>query len=157
MSSINQLSERSVADVMTAKVVSVMADDTISDVSKLMLDYSLSTIPVINSTNQCIGIISRKDMTELYLKEDQELAHLVDADRLSLEWFSRATETSDVCKVHELMSVDVVTVAQSANLPAACQMMASQQIHHLPVVNDDDELVGMISTFDVVKAISEIG
>ncbi len=156
MSAINQLAGIEVADVMTTQVVSVMADDSLQDVVSLMLEHELSTVPVVNSANQCIGIFSGKDMTELFLEEDQELSRLLDTDRLSMEWLSRSTETTDLRKVHELMNVNVTTIHRNKKLQAACKLMAKKKIHHLAVVDDNDVLVGVLSTFDVVNAIANL-
>lgn len=154
MSATKSLAEIQIGDIMTTHVVSVMADDSIQEVAEMMVDSELSTVPVINSIDKCVGILSRKDITEMFLQEDKELSRLLDTDRYSVEWLSRATETSERRSVREFMNFEVSTIHQNAKLATACQIMAKQKVHHLPVVNDNDTLVGVVSTFDVVNAVA---
>ncbi len=154
MKTLGNLTDVKISEVMTRHLVTVMADDSIQDVAGIMLEHGLSTIPVVNSNKKCIGIISRNDMTELFHKEDEQLSQLLDADRLSLEWFNRSTETSDIRKVKELMTDNVSMINHDLNLTEACREMVRNRIHHLPVVDGNENIVGMLSTFDIVDAIA---
>lgn len=156
MTNIKDLTDIEVGDVMTTRLVTTMADDTVQEVAALMLENDFSTIPVVNSSEQCVGILSRKDLTEMFLQEDQELSRLLDTDRLSMEWLSRSTETSELRKVHELMNVNITTILRTAKLPAVCQTMSKHKVHHLPVIDENETLVGMVSTFDVINAIADL-
>ena len=52
------------------------------------------------------------------------------------------------------MTRDVITVPQSDPVHAAAGMMRSSNVHHL-VVTHEDEIVGILSTFDLLKVIEE--
>lgn len=152
----NQFTETKVSDVMSTHVHKLMANDTVQEAVALMVDHSLNTIPIVDSDDKCIGILSRTDMTELFLQEDHELARVLDTDRLSMDWIHRTLETSDVCQVNELMTYEVAKIRVDQNLHDASREMVRGKIHHLPVVDDNERIVGILSSFDIVKAVAEI-
>lgn len=51
-----------VSDVMTAKVVTIKADATVEDAATLMHDKQVSRLPVVDTTNRLVGLISRGDI-----------------------------------------------------------------------------------------------
>ncbi len=154
MATLGKLANAKVSEVMTQHVISLTASDTIQEAASVMLEHGFSTVPVVNTNNKCIGILSRSDLTELLLQQDDELSRLLDTDRLSLEWFNRTMETTDSRSVNELMSDNVSLVKENTSLPDACREMVRNRVHHLPVVNRDDKVVGIISTFDIVNAVA---
>ncbi len=154
MATLGKLANAKVSEVMTQHVISLTASDTIQEAASVMLEHGFSTVPVVNTNNKCIGILSRSDLTELLLQQDDELSRLLDTDRLSLEWFNRTMETTDSRSVNELMSDNVSLVKENTSLPDACREMVRNRVHHLPVVNKDDKVVGIISTFDIVNAVA---
>ena len=155
MTTLESLSHLKVCDVMTRDVVSAMADESIHEVAQSMAENELSAIPVVNHLNQCIGIISRSDLTEMFLEEDQVLSGLLDADRMSVAWLSQSTEAGTLRKVKELMQDQLVTIGADSSVVQACRVMADHQIHHLLVTGDDRELLGIVSTFDIVRLIGQ--
>lgn len=51
-----------------------------------------------------------------------------------------------------IMSTDLVTVSPNDNLAAARELMHKKHIHHLPVVDDNEKLVGLVTLTDVLAA-----
>ena len=154
MKTLGQLKNVKVEALMTRQMVTVMADDSVKDLAGTLLEHGLSTIPVVNSHGKCIGIISRKDLTELFLQEDVELSRLLETDRLSLEWFNQLAETTEQRSVKELMTDNVSVINTQARLADVCREMVRNRVHHLPVVDDSDKVVGIVSSFDIVDAIA---
>lgn len=150
----NPISNVQISEAMTRRVETLSPSDTIKDAVTLMMDSKLSTVPVVDGENRCIGILSRNDLTEMFLNEDNVLASVLDTDRLSLEWLNRSLDTGDVKMVKELMTYDVTTLRSDQNLSDACREMTRHKIHHLPVVDDQNKVIGIVSTFDVVTSIA---
>ena len=150
-----QFTEIKIKDVMSNHVQTLMCDDTVQDAVALMIENKFSTIPVVDVHNKCIGILSRSDVTEIFLREDHELARVLDTDRLSMDWIQGSLETCEIRQVKELMTFDVAQIRQTQSIADACQEMAQNKIHHLPVVDEDDHVVGILSTLDIVKAVAE--
>lgn len=147
------LSSTEVKEVMSKHVEYLMCDDTISDALAMMIDQGLTTAPVVNSEDKCIGILSRSDLTGTLLDEDGELSKLLDTS-VTFGRFVESLETCDSRKVSEMMTYEVETIREDQSVVEACNIMSSNKIHHLPVVNAAGKVVGMISSFDVVKAVA---
>jgi len=58
--------------------------------------------------------------------------------------------------LNAIMSTDVVTVPLSASLAEARSLMQENRFHHLPVVNDDGNFVGLLTQTDVLAATDSI-
>ena len=54
--------------------------------------------------------------------------------------------------IEAIMSTDLITLPPSASVAEARTLMHNNRIHHLPVVNDDDELVGLVTLTNVLAA-----
>ncbi len=54
--------------------------------------------------------------------------------------------------IDTIMTTDLITVSPSASLAEARELMHDHRIHHLPVVNEDDGLVGLLTLTDVLAA-----
>lgn len=153
-SSRSTLSTITVKSIMSKHVEYLMTDDKISDALSMMIDQGLTTAPVVNSDDKCVGILSRSDLTDMLLDEDGELARILDTS-VTFGRFCESLETCESRKVSEMMTYDVQTIHEEASIVEACQMMVGKKIHHLPVVNSDEKVVGIISSMDVVKAVAQ--
>jgi CBS domain-containing protein len=58
--------------------------------------------------------------------------------------------------LNTIMSTDLITLQPTATLAEARALMQSNRIHHLPVVGDDDELVGLVTLTNVLAATDSI-
>ncbi len=150
----NPFTDIPVSQVMTREVQSLRAGDSIRDAVGMMLENRLNTVPVVDLANNCIGMLSRSDLTEQFLQEDSELSRMMD-EGPSMEWLYRTLDTSDAQLVQEFMVPDVTTVREDQSLSETCRIMAKQEIHHLPVVDERQQVRGIVSAFDVVRAVAE--
>ena len=143
-----------VSEIMTREVQTLRAGDSIREAVGMMVENRLTTVPVVDVTNTCIGILSRSDLTELFMQEDNELTRVMDQGP-SMEWLYRSLDTSDARLVQEFMIPDVATVTESDSLAATCKIMVQHEVHHIPVVDHDRRVLGIVSTFDIVRAIAD--
>ncbi len=58
--------------------------------------------------------------------------------------------------IDAIMSTDLITVPPSATLADARRLMHANRIHHLPVVDEDDKLVGLVTLTNVLAATDSI-
>ena len=119
--------EKSVREVMTANPECLTADATISDAARIMKNQDTGVVPVLDG-KKIIGMITDRDIVVRGIAEGRDLAGT---------------------RVNELMSKSVRTVREGASLDEVIQLMSSAEIRRVPVVNDSDELVGIVSIGDV--------
>ena len=134
-----------VSDVMTHAVVAVGRDATFKDIVKLMEQWKVSALPVLEGEGRVIGVVSEADL--LPKEEFRE----GDQDR-----YTRLRRLSDLAKAdavtaEELMSSPAVTVHAGSTLAQAARIMVERKVKRLPVVNDEGLLEGVVSRADLLK------
>lgn len=139
-----------VRDIMSTAVKVARPDDLIRDVATVMCFNKISGMPVVDSTEQIVGVISEKDILHGMfptLDDMMENPTLVDYEALERDY-------RDVVnmKVSDLMSARVFTVEPELPVLKAASIMFRNRIRRIPV-SEGTRLVGIVSVGDVHKAI----
>ncbi|MCH7844586.1 MAG: CBS domain-containing protein [Acidobacteria bacterium] len=121
-----------VVDLMTTEVIAVSRDTGLRDAARLMFRNRVSGLPITQQDGTLIGIITEADFLRLEV-ERQEGAR------------------DQVVTVGEVMSIGVVTIRPEMEIYEAAKIMAVQEVKRLPVVDDDNRLLGVISRADIVS------
>lgn len=67
-------------DIMTPSVVTARPEMKIPEAAKLMLDAQVKRLPVIDEEGKVLGIVSRRDLLQPFLRTDEEIAHEIRED-----------------------------------------------------------------------------
>lgn len=110
------------------EVVTASPGDSISDAAKLMAHADVSTLP-LTEKGRLVGIITDKDLRRRVLGQDVPL------DK----------------PVSRVMTPDPITMSLDDDLLSAMLVMSQHNIHHLPIVNENDEIVGVVSSSDLLN------
>lgn len=110
----------------------------------------LSTITVY----EALRIMGEKNVGALLIIEENTLKGVI-SERDYARKIALKNKSSRETFVHEIMDWEVVTVKPTDNLDYCMDLMTTKRIRHLPVLADD-QVVGVISMGDVVKAIIDI-
>ena len=144
------------------KIGALMADDVVTvarstpfkEVARLLGAHRISGLPVIDEDDKVIGVISE---TDLMLRQAREPAPqtrlgswLGQLRRLSRS-VRQATDKSDARTAGGLMSTPAVTVRADASVTEAARTMAGHHIERLPVVDEEDRLVGIVTRRDLLQ------
>ena len=116
-----------VGDIMTRDVKTAAAENSFSDVAKVLHDNRISAVIVLEGESPA-GIVTERDVVNV-------VAEGVDP-----------TST----KVAERMTTDLATVSSKTDIAEAAGLMGQRRIRHLPVV-DRGRLVGIISIRDLTN------
>jgi CBS domain-containing protein len=127
-----------VADLMQTKVVTVRPDASVVDVIATLADAHVSAAPVVNAHGQVVGVVSSSDV----LTGEAEAT-----DREARTTLLEATVAQDI------MTPRALTIDPEADVRDAAREMLYAEVHRLFVVNED-RLVGVISTTDIVRAVA---
>jgi CBS domain-containing protein len=139
-------------DVMTVDVISVHPDTPVVEIAKRMVKEGVSALPVIDD-GRLVGIVSEGDLlrraeTQTERKRGPWLAVLASNSTLASEYVkSRARKAADV------MTSDVVTVAETASLLDIVDLLETKRIKRVPVLRDG-KMVGIISRANLVRALA---
>lgn len=136
---------------MSREVVRLSSDDTIHEALELLISNRVSALPVVDKKEHCIGILSTTDLIEFTRDVDAEFEAFNQLAPSSRSWFVESlTSSIGHESVGTYMSEDVETIELEAKLTKAAQVMSRNQVHHLPVVDHHNRLVGIISTMDIL-------
>lgn len=115
-----------VREVMTSNVSTLRDNSTIQDAANTMKNLNVGSIPVCDSTNRPIGIVTDRDIVI------RSVANGGDANR----------------SLREVMTNNLVSVSPDTDIHEAARIMAQHQIRRLPIV-ENNNLVGMLSIGDL--------
>lgn len=123
-------------EVMTKNPVCCLPNDTVVKAAELMKDKDVGSIPVVENeqTKKLVGIVT-----------DRDLALRIVADGLD----ARTT------KVETIMTRTVVTCHAEDDLQKALDSMAEKQLRRIPVVDNDNNILGIIAQADVATRVDQ--
>jgi CBS-domain-containing membrane protein len=151
---------KTAADIMDTDVPGLGTEDDAQHAIELLAEREIGALPVINSENRVIGIVSESD---LVLSEEQADLHLPAFFDLmgatiftgSLKGFEKRLDKAFATKVRDLMSEDPVVVRTDDPAEKVARKIAESHHNHLPVVDGDGKLAGMVTRADALAALLE--
>ncbi len=111
-------------------VITIGPDKTIRDALAILARHNFGALVVVNESNKPIGIISERDIVRLAAKNENLFS----------------------IPVGEVMTKNVITGIRQDELKAVANTMTEKRIRHLPIVDEQGVLIGIISIGDIVKA-----
>ncbi|MEI6347689.1 MAG: IMP dehydrogenase [Bacteroidota bacterium] len=109
---------------MIINPITIFENDTVAGALKLMAEFKIGGIPVVNSDNNLVGIVTNRDLR--FIREmDKEIS--------------------------TVMTRKVVTTSEFTDFEKAAEILQQYKIEKLPVVNKQGHLVGLITYKDIIK------
>jgi CBS domain-containing protein len=126
-----------VRDWMNDLVVYVNPDSTVADALALMRRRYIHSL-IVSKTPESphFGILTSTDISDKIIAQEKNPTKVT---------------------VGEIMTAPLLTVAQGASLKDCSVLMKEHRIHHLPVINEKEQIVGMISATDFLVAAEAMG
>ena len=131
-----------VRDLMTEHVYSLLEDDDLQAAQDLMWNHEIRHIPVVDSDQQVLGVLSERDLSKIQHQAEAVLPVASKADLLGRY------------RVGDAMTGEVLTVEEDVDIRSAAQMMIDQKFGCLPVVSGQ-RLIGILTESDFVKLMAE--
>ena len=122
-----------VARLMTTDVHTVTRDTLVEDAADKLIDNEIGSLVVIDEEGRVEGILTSTDFVHIVAESKPK------------------AETT----VQRYMTETVITGDAQDSIAEAAETMITYGIHHLPVVDDDGHLIGMLSTTDLASYLSE--
>lgn len=143
--------------IMTEKVISVNENATINEVVEILLKNKISGIPVVDKNQTVIGIISERDIIfqEKNLTPPLFLNIFDGIIQLGQTKFKEEFLKMSAYKVKDLMTKKVYTVTGETEHTEIADLMVKKNINRVPVVDQNNKLIGIITRADIIKAIYE--
>ena len=125
-----------VVDLMTNDPLTVTAAETVGKANELMAENNIRQIPVVNG-RELLGIVTDRDI-RAFLSE-------------ALVGEPEARERALGTAVGEIMTTEPLSIAPDDDLKDAVEMLIEQKFGAIPVVDEAEGLVGIVSYVDVLR------
>lgn len=140
-----------VGSVMTTDVVRAAYDTPFKEVARLLADHRISGLPVVDDDEKVIGVISETDLMARQAEAPDPYAR---PRRLRFPPLThRARRQAARARAHDagrLMSEPPVTVHAEDTVVEAARTMARHRVERLPVVDEEERLVGIVTRRDLL-------
>ncbi len=141
--------EMLVQDVMTTKVITVQKYESIVHVAHILSERNISGLPVVDKENKVIGIITQADILSILgVRREHTFKDLL---KHMLGEPLQERKMGDI--VGDIMVSPAFTVKATANISEIALIMDEKRIRRLPVVDNENRLIGIISRADILKAV----
>jgi CBS domain-containing protein len=151
------MSAKTAADIMTRDVKTIPADATLQEVATLLTTHNISGAPVVDESGRVVGIISESDLIS-EAKKRSSVPHVA-----AFGIFIPQEETLDrlyhggaTLIAEEVMSKRIVSVPQDTPLDNVAATMVRVNVNRLPVINEDGDLVGIITRHDLLRGLYDL-
>ncbi len=148
-----KMGELTVGDYMSRGAITIDDSEKVITAIRKMEENKLSVVPAVDGQGKIVGILSSTDLIEMIYVVQSELSALpLVSEKMQKRLLRLLTERGDTSYVRDVMKSPVETIVESANLVVAARKMDDSGYHHLPVVDENDRPIGMLSTSDFVRA-----
>lgn len=122
-------------DIMTSNPRAVTPNDSAMDAARIMRDTDVGIVPVVDDTSsmRLRGVVTDRDIAVRCIAEGR----------------------TGECGVTEVMSSDIVTARPDDELSTVMDRMKAEQVRRIPVVDDNQCLVGIIAQADIAYETSD--
>lgn len=111
-------------NVMISDPVTIHPDATVAEAIALMKEYRIGGIPVTDRNNILKGIVTNRDLR---------------------------FENNFSKKISQVMTTDLITTTYQSNLEDAARILKKHKIEKLPIVDENNKLIGLITYKDITK------
>ena len=114
-----------VKDLAISRVITTVPHKSVKHVKEIMRTKKIHSVPIIGTEGELLGIVTTKDLIE---------------------------NVSEHTPINRIMSSNIHTIPLYSDISIAARMMRNKKIHHL-LVTEEKKLVGIISSFDLLRLI----
>ena len=147
--------EKAVRDIMVKEVIAIQKDASVEELSRLLIENNISGVPVVDSKGKLAGIATEGDLiikdSDLhfprYFKLLDSIIYLE-----SLNRFKKNLKKYLGTKVEDVMTAKVRTVKLATPVSEAANLMIKHNINRLPVMDEQNDMVGIVTRADIVKS-----
>ncbi len=144
---------------MTKEVVTVKRSTNLSQLIEIFRKHSFHTLPVVETNNKIVGIVTFEDLLKVFQPYSQDLAQMlervpfVEREEEDILFVDISSEMGMLVIVDDLINTHFVTVTEEESVKEARRLMKLHDSPRILVVKDEDKLTGIVSLFDIILAI----
>jgi CBS domain-containing protein len=150
-----------ISEIMNTEVASAKPEDRLEDIVKILTSKKISGVPVVDTDNRVIGVITDRDL--LQYSEKLRIIPLVAYSAWAMPFpyypegiiYEKKTEEFSKTLTRDVMSKKVITINGSDSWHDAARLMRKHSVNRVPVVDADRKLIGIVTRTDLLNYLSE--
>jgi CBS domain-containing protein len=122
-----------VSELMETKFVTITGQESVKEAAKRLLVGETNHLPVIDSENRVIGIVTTYDVSKAFANDEQDLS------------------------VAEIMTKNVITISPDSPVDFAARALQKHNIGSLVVVDKNRRVLGLLNSYDLGDLVGRRG
>ena len=123
-----------ISEVMSSRPRAVTAQTSVREAAQLMEQEDVGSLPVVDERTRLVGIVTDRDLAVRVLAQGSD---------------------PEQTQVGQVASTDIVALTPEHDLDEALKLMAQEQVRRVPIVANENQLVGVVSQADVARVSKE--
>lgn len=148
---------KTVAEVMTPTPITVTPEMSLKEAIAILVEHKISGLPVIDREGELVGILSESDLMwqetgvepPPYIMILDSIIYLQNPGRYEKEIHKALGQT-----VADVMSDKAITIKGNQPVKKAAQLLHDKQIRRLPVLDEEGNVIGIITQGDIIRAMA---
>ncbi len=136
-----------VADVMSTDLVVATRTTPYKELVRSMREHKVNALPIVDSDHHLIGIVTETDLAFKQEYRPSEQPSFLEGTQQRRQRRKAAATLAEEC-----MSKPAAAVGPDVTVPTAARLLHRQGVHHLPVLDADGKLVGIVTRRDLLGA-----
>ncbi len=146
-----------VADVMSRDPIVVKSETPLKEAVQILAERRISGSPVVDDAGKLVGIISETDLMwqetgvtpPAYIMFLDSVIYLQNPGNYERDLHKVLGQT-----VGEVMSKNPITISANKSLKEAAKVMQEHNVHRLPVLDSEGQVIGILTRGDVIRAMA---
>ena len=141
-----------VKDIMTTNPVCAGMSISVPELAELLEANDISGVPVLDTRDRLVGVVSKTDLIHRCV-EGPVGGHGGSFFSSLAEGLAvgSAMDPGDLGVVEDFMSADPVTATPDEEIASVAHRMADERVHRVIVVGDSKQVIGIVTTLDLLK------
>lgn len=131
-----------VTKIMSTNVAVIQEGQALSEVRKVMCDLDIHHVPIVNGA-KLVGLVSFTDMMKINLvingADERSIGAIIDQQ----------------FKITDVMSSRLTTIKNTETIRQAAELLIKGHFHSLPVIDSETNIVGIVTSTDLIKYLNE--
>ncbi len=154
------MSELMAKDIMSGNVITIDKNASIEELSALLIEKKISGVPVTDENGIMVGIATEGDIivkdTDLHFPRYFKLLDGI----IYLESFTKFKNNLRkhlAIKVEEIMTRKVISASRDTKINDIAEMMVNNRVNRIPIVDEKNKPIGIVTRADIVKSFAKKG
>ncbi len=127
-----------VKDIMTKDCIYIDEKSTIQDAYNVLREFKIGLIPVVSFGKKIIGTIDKKIILNLLMDDLENTKNVLER------------------RIEDIYLPQIITSDPLTDIRRVAKVMIDFKLHAIPIVDENDILIGIVSKTDIIKAVSHI-